>query len=226
MDHGVDVFIETIKGFYSPAVLFSGGLDSSTIAFLAEEPKLYTLCASEQSYDYLNAERSSALLGLDFEPVLFNENDIREAASALESKRSLDIAHYILARAVKENTVLSGQGADELFLGYAKYSKMNDEEKNTKARDDFEKWMFEGKEKKIFALFKKEIIFPYLALKDTAFSLPLEEREGKKFLRSLTVSLGLPEEIALQRKKAMQYGSGVDKAVKRLIASSSQPLQS
>jgi asparagine synthase (glutamine-hydrolysing) len=226
MDHGVDVFIETIKGFYSPAVLFSGGLDSSVMAFLAEEPKLYTLCASEQSYDYLNAERSSALLGLDFEPVLFNENDIREAASALESKRSLDIAHYILARAVKENTVLSGQGADELFLGYAKYSKMNDEEKNTKARDDFERWMFEEKEKKIFALFKKEIIFPYIALKDTAFSLPLEEREGKKFLRSLAVSLGLLEEIALQRKKAMQYGSGVDKVVKRLIASSSQPLQS
>jgi len=220
MDHGVSSFIETIKGFYSPAVLFSGGLDSSVIVLLAKEPKLYTLCGSERSYDYVSAKRSAALLGLDFEPVSFNELDIKEAASALGSKSSLDIAHYILARAVKENTVLSGQGADELFLGYAKYLRMSDEEKKTKARDDFEKWVFEEKEKKIFALFKKDIFFPYIALKDTAFSLPLKEREGKKFLRSLAISLGLPEEIALQRKKAMQYGSGVDKAVKRLIASS------
>jgi len=97
---------------------------------------------------------------------------------------------------------------------------MNAEEKVIKARDDFERWIKKGMEKKIFALFDKEIVFPYVTLKDLAFSLPLEEREGKKFLRSLAISLGLPEEISFQRKKAMQYGSEIDKVVKKISASS------
>jgi asparagine synthase (glutamine-hydrolysing) len=211
-------FEEGIRAFRAPAVLFSGGLDSSLIAFFAIEPKLYTLCYTERSYDFINAKKSASLLGLDFEPVFFTIDDIRKAFAL--SKNSLDIAHYILAKNIREKKVLSGQGADELFLGYAKYARMSTEEKVIKARDDFERWIQKGIEKKIFALFDKEIRFPYIALKDLAFSLPLEEREGKKFLRSLAISLGLPEEIALQRKKAMQYGSEIDKVVKKLSASS------
>jgi len=211
-------FEERIRAFRAPAVLFSGGLDSSLIAFLAIEPKLYTLCYTERSYDLINAKKSAALLGLDFEPVFFTIDDVKEAFAL--SKSALDVAHYILAKDIREKKVLSGQGADELFLGYAKYARMEAEEKVIRAREDFERWISEEREKRIFARFEKEIIFPYLALKDLAFSLPLEEREGKRFLRSLAISLGLPEEIALQRKKAMQYGSEIDKVVKKLSASS------
>lgn len=214
----IKAFEERIRGFRAPAVLFSGGLDSSLIAFLAIEPKLYTLCHTERSYDFINAKKSASLLGLDFEPVFFTIDDVKEAFTL--SKSSLDIAHYILAKNIREKKVLSGQGADELFLGYAKYARLGAEEKVIKAREDFERWIKERIEKKIFALFDKEIVFPYVTLKDLAFSLPLEEREGKKFLRSIAISLGLPEEIALQKKKAMQYGSEIDKVVKKLSASS------
>jgi len=216
----IKAFEERIRGFRAPAVLFSGGLDSSLIAFLAIEPKLYTLCHTERSYDFINAKKSAAILGLDFdfEPVFFTIDDVKEAFTL--SKSSLDIAHYILAKNIREKKVLSGQGADELFLGYAKYARMGAEEKVIRARDDFERWISEEREKRIFTRFGKEIIFPYITLKDLAFSLPLEEREGKKFLRSLAISLGLPREIALQRKKAMQYGSEIDKVVKKLSASS------
>jgi len=221
----LELLESSIRPLKSPAVLFSGGLDSSMIAFLADSPRLYTLCHSEESYDLINARKSAELLGLRTQPVFFSESDVKESAESLghilSGVTSVDVAHYLLARGIGEREALSGQGADELFLGYAKYSRMGAEEKIRRAEEDFERWMREGREKRIFSHLKKEIIFPYAALRDVATALPLEEREEKRALRSLALHLGLPEEIALQHKKAMQYGSGVARVMKRLSASSS-----
>ena len=126
------------------------------------------------------------------------------------------MSHFILAKNVEENRIISGQGADELFCGYAKYRKMDKNEREKRMKEDIENWGRTKREEKIFEYFGKKIFFPYVELEHIANRIDIEEKENKLPLRKLALHTGLPEEIGLQKKKALQYGSGVSKVLKKL----------
>ncbi|ASJ02282.1 asparagine synthase [Thermococcus profundus] len=213
-------------------VLFSGGLDSSIVALLASKYSdviLYT-AGMEGSQDLEWARKASELLGLELREYVFTEDEVEEElpriAFTIEEPNPMNLAIgiplYFATRLAGKDGVkvlLSGQGADELFGGYAKYLErpelmeediINLSERNL-ARDD-----------KIAMLNGVEGRYPFLSMPVvwTALNIPLELKISggvrKAILRKLALKLGLPAEIASREKKAAQYGSGAQKALERI----------
>jgi len=213
-------------------VLFSGGLDSSLIALLASKHSdvvLYT-AGAEGSQDLEWARKVSELLGLELREYIFTEEDVEEALKrivfAIEEPNAMNLAigvplyfSTLIAARDDVRVLLSGQGADELFGGYAKYVEkpwlmeedLRELAERNLARDD-----------KIAMLNGVEGRFPYLALPvvTAALGIPvgLKIRNGvRKFiLRNAAEKLGLPKEVVEREKKAAQYGSGAQKIIKRI----------
>ena len=213
-------------------VLFSGGLDSSLIAHLASrysDVVLYT-AGTENSPDLEWARKASDILGLELREYVFTEEDVEEALReimfAIEEPNAMNLAIGVplyfatkLAGMDGVKVLLSGQGADELFGGYAKYLErpelmerdLEELAERNLARDD-----------KIAMINGVEGRFPYLALPvvTAALNTPqdLKVRDGiRKFvLKKAAEKLGLPKEIAESEKKAAQYGSGAQKILKKV----------
>jgi asparagine synthase (glutamine-hydrolysing) len=126
--------------------------------------------------------------------------------------------------------VVVGQGADELFGGYQKYLNIlrtNGAPSLEKALwDDFEELQNHGisRDEVSVSMFA-EPIMPYINKKvvENAFSLPVKYKinvlngDRKIILRSIAKELGLVKEIYLHPKKAMQYSSGIQKVISRII---------
>ena len=119
------------------AVAFSGGLDSGLAACLsdryAESVTLYT-CGSDGSFDVLAAEELSETIGLPWVHVRISEDDVEDTIRRLISATGTDdpftisyeLQLFTVCEYCDEDTVLSGQGADEYFMGCAKYVECAD----------------------------------------------------------------------------------------------------
>lgn len=213
-------------------VLFSGGLDSSILALLASEYSdviLYT-AGAEKSVDVEWARKVADKFGLKLREYIFDIDDVKEVipkvAFAIEEPNPMNLAigipFYFATKLAKEDnvkTLLSGQGADELFGGYAKYLQnpllmekdlIELAEKNL-ARDE-----------KIAMLNGVEGRFPFLDLNVVRIALrtPLEykikDNVRKVILREAALELGLFKEVAYREKKACQYGSNSQKLLRKI----------
>jgi asparagine synthase (glutamine-hydrolysing) len=213
-------------------VLFSGGLDSSILALLASKYSdviLYT-AGAEGSVDVEWARKVADKFGLKLREYIFDIDDVKEVipkvAFAIEEPNPMNLAigipFYFATKLAKEDnvkTLLSGQGADELFGGYAKYLQnpllmekdlIELAEKNL-ARDD-----------KIAMLNGVEGRFPFLDLNVVRIALrtPLEykikDNVRKVILREAALELGLFKEVAYREKKACQYGSNSQKLLRKI----------
>ena len=114
------------------AVAFSGGLDSGLVSALAskyaESVTLYT-CGSDGSFDVLAGRELADALGLPWVHVGISvetvEDEIRRLIAATSTDDPFTISYELQLFTVCENcdeqVVLSGQGADEYFMGCAKY---------------------------------------------------------------------------------------------------------
>jgi asparagine synthase (glutamine-hydrolysing) len=117
--------------------------------------------------------------------------------------------------------LMCGQGADELFGGYARFRKKNAKNNLTKEVKDLINRL-PDRERKITDLFNRNLSCPYLS-KDVikaAEKFTIKERIGKVGkvpLREAASKLKLPEDIVNRKKKAAQYGSGSQKAIKDII---------
>jgi len=118
------------------ASLLSGGIDSATINSYALKHGVkldtYTLGYEEfTKYDErANAAQSAEFLGLDNTQVVINQDDFIQASSkvfdAMDEPLNdpAAIPLYLLFDKIKEDgykVVMSGEGSDELFLGYRQY---------------------------------------------------------------------------------------------------------
>ena len=213
------------------AVAFSGGLDSSLVALLAAEcgeVSLYT-AGIEGSDDLKHAEMAAKEMGLPFHPVIITESDIVSAmpdvARAVGTDPvviSFELPLYFVAKNAPERTILVGQGADELFGGYARYSKMPELEAEDRIRADVKSLLESGinRDRNVAALFGKELCCPFLneGVVEYALKIPIAEKitetEKKAVLRRAArlAGLKLPAE---RPKKAAQYGSGTMKVMKK-----------
>lgn len=221
--------IHPLKG--RVAVAFSGGLDSSVIAKIASEeatPILYTV-GLKGCKDFEAAQTAAKMLGLSLKLIEVTEAEVRSAAPLLaqviaNDNRvivSYELPLWFVCKNCKEQTVLTGQGADELFGGYAKYQKLNGKELDDEMKKDAKELNERGIafDRAIAAKFGKTLVLPFLDnnVFDFALGLPLDRKicvENKVILRDVARLLGL-EDIAERKKRAAQYGSGIAKALKK-----------
>jgi asparagine synthase (glutamine-hydrolysing) len=118
------------------ASLLSGGIDSATINYFAKQQgvhlQTYTLGYKEfAKYDEReNAKQSAEFLGLSNTQIEIDEDDFIQASDKVMD--ALDeplndpaaVPLYLLFEHIKKDgykVVMSGEGADELFLGYRQY---------------------------------------------------------------------------------------------------------
>ena len=206
-------------------VAFSGGVDSALVAALARLPCVTV--GLEGSHDGRVAEE----LGLDYTTVVITPSEIAAALCAVlpvvPQKSPVDVSIattlWFVARYAREEgyeRILAGQGADELFGGYARYREGG----NLAAlfEKDFQSLAVQGeRDQAVAGLFGTYFSEPYLDLRvvRAAQALAPEEKVkngvGKYPLREVAC-LHLPKETAMHSKKAMQYGSGIWKEIQRL----------
>ena len=218
-------------------ILFSGGVDSSLLALLASrecKTKLYT-AGLKDSQDVVFSGRAAKALHLPLKITVIKENQaerklvelVKLLKDANAMKIGVGLPFLACARAASERVLLTGGGAEELFVGYAKY-------RNHAGWKDLQQQLWTGLEEIAQKDLYRDCVIAHSAGKEfrTPFLDPdfvetvmsihpkhkLPERDGqnKVLLREISVELGLPEFIAQRPKKATQYGSGMDKAIERL----------
>lgn len=213
------------------AILFSGGLDSTVVARLASQAcrvELYTV-GVKGAHDLVIGEKAGKELDLHWVPIVLTEPEIigalPELAKTIGTENPLTLSFelplWIGASHVRERLILTGQGADELFGGYARYLRMTPDELATNMANDQETLLRVGieRENRIASRFQKESKYPFLhpSVVNLARTFPKEDfingEERKVVLRHVATLLGL-HAAASRPKKAAQYGSGIMKVMK------------
>jgi len=228
--------LDTIVGEameHNAAVAFSGGLDSGIIAALAGKhgnTMLWTV-GSKGSYDVEASEEMASSMNLPWEHLELStetiENELREMIMLTGTVNpitlSFEIPLFYVMKYSSQKVIMSGQGADELFLGYSKYEGMEENELNDHMKADLMNLMNVTlkHEKKVADHFGKTMIYPYLderilRIVETMEISDLAPREVRKaVLRDVAIRMGHPE-VAAKPKKAAQYGSGTMDALRKV----------
>jgi len=119
-------------------IFLSGGIDSSLIAYYAKKHnkqiKSYTIKMNNSSYDESTyAKLVADSLGIDNKIAEFDNSSILKSLNIIEEKLDEPLSDpsilptYLLSQFAKKEVkvALSGDGADELFCGYAPFKAIN-----------------------------------------------------------------------------------------------------
>ena len=222
-----------LKGFISgvdlsgTALALSGGLDSSVILALSPESLLSYVTGLEDSKDVITARETSRLLKRKCREITVSRDDVViYARTILEIDPHIDLRDLgfetvlaVLLDRSEEKTIITGQGADEIFYGYSRFltdSILTNGEALEKLHN-----ITLPRENRIASYFGKKIICPYL--ESGISEIPgicekennISGKENKIILREVASIIGIPSEIAMRKKKAAQYGSGFMKILKK-----------
>jgi asparagine synthase (glutamine-hydrolysing) len=235
LDSALDEALRPVRSVEGPiGILFSGGVDSALLAWeLRSRPgvTLYTL-GREGSSDLRAGVVGAERLGLPWEGLPVDREIVmaaelrfsRELDGVAEVSRRVLLALAIAIAEAGSRHLLCGQGADELFLGYAHYRRLSAEEAERRSSEDLSRLRGSDwpRTRRIAEECGKEVLAPYLspAFEEQARRVPVDlllPREmPKRFFREWAVERGLPRELAERPKKAVQYGSGVDALVRAM----------
>ena len=227
--HELDIIIKEFSK-KKITVAFSGGIDSALVAFISKKYVDVELIAvgTPNSYDLKAAKSASKLIGMKLKTIEIQPSEM--IAEAKEMQKQLNLTNievefmlpfWIAAKNASNSVLMCGQGADELFGGYARFRKEGAKKNLKKEVQDLVKRL-PNRENKITEIFGLELACPYLAENVIEVAEKFSEKErvgqiGKEVLRKLAIKFSLPEEIAYRKKKAAQYGSGSQKAIKKII---------
>src|SRR5256886_4775008 len=222
---------------------FSGGLDSTLVAYAAREnelgPELITVGLKGQA-ELEHARRVAKELGLDITVRELSQSEIMdrlgEVVETVESTDSTLVGHSVplffvceVAKEMGMGHLLVGQLSDELFAGYGRFEELALKHHFLEAKkevlrsvlaaatNDFEP----GDKLAVSHRLELQCPFAYLPLVDYALSIPISLKlrltgnglVRKYVLRRLAASWKLPESVVNRPKKAVQYSSGVQKVL-------------
>jgi asparagine synthase (glutamine-hydrolysing) len=234
-----------VWGLKEIAVAFSGGLDSSVVAFLAKRCRVnvHLIHVSLENHpETEEAKKAADELQLPIQVHLFREEDVEKVVPKVVElieepdpvKTSIGVPFYWSAEKAAEagfKVLLAGQGADELFGGYQRYISnylLHGKEKVRRTVFDDVIRLHESnieRDVKICSFHDVELRLPFAsyAIADFALSLPVELKIEKKtdslrklVLRKVAENMGLPAAIAEKPKKAVQYSTGINDALKKI----------
>jgi asparagine synthase (glutamine-hydrolysing) len=216
------------------AIAFSGGLDSSLLAKICKDigadVTLLTVGFSG-SIDIPFSKDIANKLNLPHRVLELDTESFKENADQIVNKIECKVISHIencigyffigqFARANGFRTILSGNGCDELFCGYDRFRSVYDlGEKelmmltDKKLENEFELMQ------EIDSILNElgvNLIQPFLTSEFISFakSIPIDQKIigprdmiRKHILRQVAVSINVPIQAAMQRKKALQYSS-------------------
>jgi len=234
-----------VMGVKDVAVAFSGGLDSGIVAFLAKKcgANVQLIHVSlENRPETEEAKKAADDLNLPLQAYLFMEADVEKVIAKVVElieepnpvKASIGVPFYWTAEKTAEagfQVLLAGQGADELFGGYQRY--VNDylsygEEKVSRTMFDDIIKLHESnieRDEKICNFHDVELRLPFASYQIAKFAvnLPMELKIEKNMdslrklvLRKVAEDIGLPKSISDKPKRAVQYSTGINDALKKI----------
>ncbi len=221
-------------------LFFSGGIDSSLIGVILSDLGIKVIpitVGTEKSKDIIIAKKHAQTLFKRHVAVYINKKTIEKTIpKVMNITKKNDVttisvgcvvytaAKYASMLGIK--TVFTGTGSDEIFAGYSSHEKAMkkgwDEVQNECKRRLNGITKDVGRDKKICESFGLEVKAPFLDEKvvEIALAVPPKEKISKNtkkiILRKISKDLALPSEIINRKKRAAQYGAGVQKILKKL----------
>jgi asparagine synthase (glutamine-hydrolysing) len=224
-------------------IAFSGGLDSTLVAYAAKsaglEPELISVgLRGQQELDHAKGTAKGFGLRVDIHELSTSEilNAVSEVVNITETNDPVIVGisvpiyfAFLKAHEMGLSFIAAGQLSDELFGGYGKFEDIALREGTEKlGREMFDSVIaasakdFDPGDKLAVAT-GLELCSPfaYLPLVEYALRLPSSLRVNltngkvirKYILRRLAARMGLPESVVDRPKKAVQYSSGVQKVL-------------
>jgi len=238
------VSIQT-RGVAKVAAGFSGGLDSTVVAKIANDktPALLLVTVGVgRTLEMMQAQTTAKEIGLPIVTRELSTDDIEESLDQVLwqieepnlMKVSVAVAMHWTARVALENersVIMLGQGSDELFGGYKRFATILGErgpEAALKAISESIRNAHEvnyQRDEQAVSSLRAELRLPYATRKMAEFAstVPLNMKVGspadhlrKWILRDAAVRLGIPSTVAMRPKKAIQHTSGIEKAIRQI----------
>ncbi|MDW8024035.1 MAG: asparagine synthase-related protein [Nitrososphaerota archaeon] len=225
-----EIIAKVVEKNLAEGLLFSGGIDTSVIAFEASKHKpitAITVAFEKGIAEDLNYAKKMALfLGLNHEICFFDVEEMFKAVSdviailkvfdPMEVRNSIPVYMGLkLAKKKKINSVMTGDGLDELFLGYPWLFHLPEDELKKRMLKMWEDMQFSS-----IPLGKAiglSIKTPFLEAEFMEFAkkiditLKLNVKNGKKYgkwlIRKAYENL-IPEEIIWRPKAPLEIGTG------------------
>ena len=226
------------------ALLFSAGVDSTIIAVILKQLEVdftaYTI-GTPNSQDLDFAKKVASDIDINLKYNIISQADVEEyfqpTLNAIEDDNLMKLGVGMainmasnLAALDGNKVILSGQGADELFAGYNRYKNKIDTPQKLleELTHDLNNMYHVNLERDDKATMTNsiELRVPFLDknVVDIACQIPLkylidspEDNIRKHILRDVASQLNVPDYIAYRPKKAAQYGTGIDKIIRKKL---------